>query len=282
MENIGLVLEGGGMRGLYTAGILDFFMEKGLYLPYVIGVSMGACNAASYLSRQIGRNKAITINYVKDPRYISYRNFFKCKSIFGIDFIYNEIPYKLEPFDFQSFSKCKEKFVIVATDCNTGKAVYFNKEEHEEILTIIRASSSLPFISPIVKYKNMCLLDGGIADSIPIRKSIEDGNKKNIIILTRQKEYRKEPFKAKRLLRRIYSRYDGLINAIENRYNGYNNTLDYIDKLEKENKAIVIRPKENLKISRIERNTEKLEALYKVGYEDGKRYYDKVINWIMV
>ena len=282
MEKVGLVLEGGGMRGVYTAGILDFFMEKNLYFPYVIGVSMGACNAASYISRQIGRNKAVTINYVNDPRYIGYRNFLKCKSIFGIDFIYNEIPYKLEPFDFDTFSNSKEKLIIVATDCHTGKPIYFNKDEHKDILTIIRASSSLPFISPIVKYKDMCLLDGGISDSIPINKSIKDGNNKNVIILTRPKGYRKEPFKGKKLLKKVYSGYDGLINSIENRYRMYNATVDYIEKLEREKKAIVIRPKENLKVGRLEKNKEKLEKLYRFGYRDAKKYYDEVIKWAII
>lgn len=282
MEKVGLVLEGGGMRGLYTAGILDYFMEKNLYFPYVIGVSMGACNAASYLSKQIGRNRNVTINYINDPRYIGYRNFLKCKSLFGIDFMYNEIPYKLEPFDFDTFFNSKEKFIIVATDCHTGKPIYFDKDEHKDILTIIRASSSLPFISPIVKYKDMCLLDGGIADSIPINKSIKDGNNKNVIILTRPKGYRKDPFKGKKLLKKVYSGYDGLINSIENRYRMYNSTLDYIEKLEREKKVIVIRPKENLKVGRIERNKNKLEELYKVGYNDAKKYYDEVIKWVMM
>ncbi|WP_125153156.1 patatin-like phospholipase family protein [Clostridium rectalis] len=280
MENIGLVLEGGGMRGLYTAGILDFFMEKNIYFPYVIGVSMGACNATSYLSRQIGRNKVITVNYINNPKYLSYKNLFKYKSILGLDFIYNEIPNSLEPFDFQTFFNSNEELKIVATDCNTGKPVYFSHKNSEDILTIVRASSSLPFISPIVNYKGMCLLDGGISDSIPIKKSIKDGNNKNVIILTRHKGYRKEPFKNKRLLKAVYYKYAGLINAMENRYKMYNDTLDYIDKLEKEGKVLVIRPEIHIKVSRIEKNTDKLENLYNMGYLQGKTYYKKVKEWI--
>lgn len=280
MNNIGLVLEGGGMRGLYTAGILDYFMEKSLYFPYVIGVSMGACNASSYISRQIGRNKNVTINYIRDPRYLGFRNIFKCKSILGIDFIYDKIPKKLEPFDFDVFTNAKEKFVIVTTDCKTGKPVYFDKDTDKDILTIIKASSSLPFISPIVKYNDLCLLDGGISDSIPIKKSIQDGNGKNIVILTRPKEYRKKPFKHKRILRKFYGKYEGIIKAIENRHNMYNSTLDYIEKLEKENKIFVIRPSENLKVGRLEKNKDKLEKIYTMGYADCKRYYDSIAKWI--
>lgn len=280
MDKVGLILEGGGMRGLYTAGILDYFMEKDFYTPYVIGVSMGACNATSYVSKQKKRNKAVTINYVNDPRYLSIKNMFTCKSLLGIDFIYNEIPNTLEPFDFKNFYNSQQKFIIVATECKTGKAVYFDKDKDDDILTIVRASSSLPFISPIVKYNGMELLDGGITDSIPIGKSIKDGNTKNIIILTRPKGYRKEPFKKKRLLRRFYSGYENLIKAVEHRYRVYNKTLDYIDKLEKENKVFILRPTDKIKVKRIEKNTKKLEELYTMGYKDAENQYDKMIDWI--
>ncbi|GAA0730667.1 patatin family protein [Clostridium malenominatum] len=280
MENIGLILEGGGMRGLYTAGVLDFFMEKNLYFPYTIGVSMGACNGCSYISKQIGRSKDINVGYIRDPRYIGYRNFLKCKSIFGLDFMYNQIPNKLNIFDYDTFFNSKEKFVVVATDCVTGEPVYFNKSREEDILTIIKASASLPFIAPIVKYKEKFLLDGGIADSIPIKKSIEDGNEKNVIILTRPKEYRKTPFKHKGLVKKVYSGYDNLIEAILNRYKNYNETLDYIEKLEEEGKVFVIRPEGNIKVGRIERNKEKLEALYNMGYNDIEKNYSQLLNWI--
>lgn len=280
MDKVGLILEGGGMRGLYTAGILDYFMEKDFYAPYVIGVSMGACNATSYVSKQKGRNKAVTIDYVNDPRYLGIKNIFKCKSLLGIDFIYDEIPNTLEPFDFKTFYDSRQKFIIVATDCKTGKAVYFDKDKNEDILVTIRASSSLPFISPIVKYKDMELLDGGIADSIPIEESIRYGNIKNIIILTRPKGYRKDPLGRKRLLKRFYSGYDNLITAIEDRSKIYNRTLDYIEKLEKENKVFVLRPANDIKVRRIEKNTDKLEKLYQIGYEDARKQYEKMIDWI--
>jgi predicted patatin/cPLA2 family phospholipase len=165
VENIGLVLEGGGMRGLYTTGVLDFFMHKNLYFPYVIGVSMGACNAASYISRQKGRTKRVNINYIDDPRYLSIKNWIKKKGIFGSDFVFDEIPNKIELFDTETFNKAKERFIIVTTDCDSGKPVYFEKSEcQDEILDVIKASSSLPFVSPIVKYKGINLLDGGISD----------------------------------------------------------------------------------------------------------------------
>lgn len=278
MDKVGLILEGGGMRGLYTAGILDYFIEKNFYAPYVIGVSMGACNATSYVSKQRNRNKAVTIDYINDSRYLGFKNIFKCKSLLGIDFIYNELPNKLERFDFKTFYESNQRLIVVATDCKTGKAVYFDKDQ--DILTTVKASSSLPFISPIVKYNGMELLDGGIADSIPIEKSIKDGNIKNIVILTRPKGYRKEPFKRRRLLKRFYSSHTNLIKAIEERYRLYNMTLDYIEKLEKENKIFIIRPENKINVKRIEKNKEKLEKLYQIGYEDAEKQFDKMMNWI--
>ncbi|QIB26320.1 patatin-like phospholipase family protein [Caloranaerobacter azorensis] len=280
MLEAGLVLEGGGMRGCYTSGVLDFFMEKDLYFPYIIGVSAGACNASSYISRQKGRSIKINLDYVQDDRYISYKNLITKRSLFGMDFIFDEIPNKLIPFDFETFNKAKEKFIIVATDCKIGQPVYFDKDECEDVVKAIKASSSLPFVAPIVEMNGKFLLDGGIADPLPIKKSIEDGNKKNVIVLTRNKGYRKSPFKLRKLLKVMYSEYPGLINAMLNRYKVYNSTLEYIEKLESEKKVFVIRPTKNMKVDRIERDVNKLKELYEMGYEDAKRCYDEMMNWI--
>lgn len=280
MIKAGLVLEGGGMRGCYTSGVLDFFMEKDLYFPYIIGVSAGACNASSYISRQKGRSIKINLDYAQDNRYLSYRNLITKGSLFGMDFIFDEIPNKLIPFDFETFSKAKEEFIIVATDCKTGQPVYFNKDECEDVLKAIKASSSLPFVAPIVEMHGKFLLDGGIADPLPIKKAIEDGNKKNVIVLTRNKGYRKSPFKLKKLLKIMYSEYPGIINAMLNRHKVYNNTLEYIEKLESEKKVFVIRPTKNMKVDRIERDVNKLKELYEMGYEDARKCYNEMMDWI--
>lgn len=280
MENTGIVLEGGGMRGLYTAGILDFFMEKNLYFPYVIGVSAGACNAASYISRQFGRSKKVNLDYIGDHRYLSYRNFIKERSLFGMKFMFEEIPNNLVPFDYSAYNKAKESFVIVTTNCNTGKAEYFYNTHGHDLITELKASSSLPFLSPMVDYKGLKLLDGGISDSIPIRKSIEDGNTKNVVILTRDKNYRKEPFNGKFISKRIYKGYAKLSEAIDNRYKTYNETLDYLDSFEDSNNLFVIRPKNKLEVGRLEKNKSKLEALYDQGYEDAKASYEALTKWL--
>lgn len=280
MVKAGLVLEGGGMRGCYTSGVLDFFMEKDLYFPYIIGVSAGACNASSYISRQKGRSIKINLDYAQDDRYLSYKNLITKGSLFGMNFIFDEIPNKLIPFDFETFNKAKEKFIIVATDCKTGQPVYFDKDECEDVLKAIKASSSLPFVAPIVEMGGKFLLDGGIADPLPIKKAIEDGNKKNVIVLTRNKGYRKRPFKLKKLLKIMYSEYPGIINAMLNRYKVYNNTLEFIEKLESEKKVFVIRPTKDMKVDRIERDVNKLKELYEMGYKDAKRCYDEMMDWI--
>jgi len=281
VESIGLVLEGGGLRGIYTSGVLDYFMEKDLYFPYVIGVSMGACNGASYISRQKGRNKRISINYINDPRYLSYRNLIRRKGLFSKDFVYDEIPNRLEIFDIKTFHEAKEKFIIGTTNCDNGKPVYFEKADcRDSILDIIRASSSLPFLAPIVRHKGLNLLDGGVIDPVPIKKSIKDGNNKNVIILTRNKGYIKDPFKMKFLAKTIYPKYKGLVEAMVNRYRIYNETIKYIEELEKDGKVFIIRPNQVLEVKRIEKNKNKLLNLYNQGYEEAKQCYDKLKEWI--
>jgi predicted patatin/cPLA2 family phospholipase len=280
MENVGLVLEGGGMRGLYTCGALEFFMEKDIYFNYIIGVSAGACNAVSYIARQKGRNSKVNIQFSKDWRYMSFRNLLFKKSFFGMDFIFEEIPSKYVPFDFETFYKSDCRFLVGTTDCNTGKSVYLNKEDLTEGFYALRATSALPLISPIINFKGYELLDGGISDSIPITKSIEDGNAKNIIILTRNKEYRKSPIKHISLLKLKYKKYPSLIKTMTDRYKNYNKTLEYVEQLESEGKVIVIRPSEELKVGRLERDPKKLQELFENGYEDAKNNYEKIMEFL--
>ena len=279
-NHTGLVLEGGGMRGLYTCGVLEFFMEKDLDFKYIIGVSAGACNAASYISKQKGRNIQVNIGFLDDWRYMSLRNFLHEKSFFGMDFIFNEIPNKLVPFDYETFRNSPCEFLVGATDCRTGKTVYFNKNDLGEGLDALRASSSLPFLSPIVRFKGYELLDGGIADSIPIAKSMEDGNDKNIVVLTRNKGYRKSPVRFGKIIKLKYRNYPFLIEAILNRYRKYNETLEAIEKLEGKGKAMIIRPSVKMKVDRLERNPARLRELFKNGYKDARNSYERIQAFI--
>ncbi|OIK09579.1 patatin family protein [Bacillus sp. MUM 116] len=281
INEVGLVLEGGGMRGVYTAGVLENFLENQLFFPYVIGVSAGACNAASYLSEQKGRNKTVTIQYASDPRYISWRNYFKNRQFFGMDFIFDEIPNQHIPYHYDVFYNSPSEFVVGTTDCLTGEAVYFKKKDYgKELLTVLRASSSLPFIAPEITYQNKILLDGGISDPIPIKKAQADGFKKNIVILTRNIEYRKKASKFHFLVDRKYPDYKGLQKALRNRFQIYNDTLAYLEREENNGNVFIIRPLKPLQVGRMERNPVRLEELYNQGYEDAKALRGKIVEYV--
>jgi len=280
MEKVALVLEGGGMRGVYSSGVLDFFMEKGLYFSYVIGTSAGACNAISYISRQKGRSKRATIDLIDDPRYISFRNLIKYGYLLHMDLLFDEIPNKLVPFDYDAFYKAQEECVITTTNCETGKAEYFYKKDCKDLMLVLRASSSIPFISPIVYINQKPYLDGGISDSIPVKKALEDGYEKVVVILTRPRGYRKKPFRFGALAKRFYQKYPNLVEAIEKRYVIYNETLDFIDKFEKEGKVFVMSPSRPMDISRIEKDKEKLTQLYQLGIEDAKHSLNDLCKWL--
>ncbi|PLS18281.1 patatin family protein [Bacillus sp. M6-12] len=283
MQNTGLVLEGGGMRGAFTAGVLHFFMEQNIQLPYVIGVSAGACHGSSYVSRQIGRNHKVTIQYSTHPEYISLKRFVRSRELFGMDFIFDKLPNELVPFDFNTFHQEERQFVVGTTDCMTGEPVYFEKSQfanNEDILTVLRASSSLPFMAPEISYNGRYLLDGGISDPIPIKKSEQDGNLKNVVILTRNEGYFKKKPSLGWLLKRKYGHYEGLVRSIMNRHEVYNSTVSYLEDQEAQGNVFIIRPMEKLEVGRIERNPAKLDKLYQQGYVEAKRRSAEMLEFL--
>lgn len=283
LENSGLILEGGGMRGVYTAGVLDVFMENDLYFPYVIGASAGACNAVSYLSRQHGRNRTVNLEYSSHPEYISYKNWlFKKKGLFGMDFIFDELPNRLVPFDYAAFKQSKERFVVVVTDVRTGQPVYLNKEDYEEmeISNVLRASSSIPFIAPVVELAGGQMMDGGIADPIPVHKALKDGVQKGVVVLTQNAGYRKKKPKMTWVTKRFYPEYTGLDESLRGRYIKYNETLEFIEKEEKSGNLFVLRPMEKMIVKRIERDPKRLGVLYEQGRVDALNQLDNLRNWL--
>ncbi|WP_442594129.1 patatin-like phospholipase family protein [Neobacillus sp. D3-1R] len=281
MNQVGLVLEGGGMRGVYSAGVMEYFLEKDVNFPYVIGVSAGACNAASYLSKQKGRNRKVNIDFISDPRYLSWQNYFKHRQLFGMDFIFDEIPNRIVPFDYSAFFNNPSEFVIGTTDCHSGEPVYFTKSQYgKNVLPILKASSSLPFVAPEIEYDNKVLLDGGISDPIPIQKAEKDGYKKNVVILTRNEDYRKSPSRFHYFVNRRYAHYPGLVAAMKNRYQIYNETLQYIIEQQKKDNVFILRPQQPLKVGRMERDPKKLSQLFEQGYMDAKNSYDDLKIWI--
>ncbi|MGM9928499.1 MAG: patatin family protein [Bacillus sp. (in: firmicutes)] len=268
MGKIGLVLEGGGMRGLYTVGVLDRFLDHQIMADYVVGVSAGACHGVSYVSKQRGRSYQVNTDYLEDKRYASLSNYMKTKSVFGMDFIFDEIPHKLNLFDYESFLDSPCEFFAGVTNVQSGKPVYFDKQNMNNDATVLRASSSIPVFSPIVEYKGGQYLDGGTSDPIPVKKAMEDGCDKVIIVLTQNRGYEKQPEKFRMIYKRFFKNYPQMIDLLDHRHELYNETLRYIDELEKQGDAIVIAPSGPMDISRFEKNKAHLDRLYEMGMHD--------------
>lgn len=277
----GLILEGGGMRGVYTGGVLERLLEEKVFVDYIIGVSAGACNASSYVSRQMGRNREVTIGYIRHPDYISVKNFLLKRELFGMDLIFDEIPNRLVPFDYAGFRNATEEFVVGTTDCMTGEAVYFEKRDHpEDVLSIVRASSSLPFMAKPVEFEGRLLMDGGVADPVPIRKALADGVEKPIIVLTKEKGHRKKRNSFARLMPAFYRQFPGIIKSMENWHLRYNETMGFIEQLEAERKAVILRPSRFDKMTGIERDVGKLTELYELGYQDTAQKLEEIKGFI--
>lgn len=270
----GLILEGGGMRGAFTAGVLDFFLDKDISFDTCMGVSAGSCHACSFLSKQRRRGFETNVDYLEDDNYCSLKSLIKTGDLFGVDLCYKKIPDELNPYDHEAFEKNTTAFYAVVTNCRTGEAEYKRITDMRKGIYYVRASSSLPLLSRTVWIQKQPYLDGGIADSIPIRKSQELGNEKNVVVLTRNAGYRKGP---NRLMPAVYLRYQRefpkLVKSMKNRHIHYNETLDYLEKEEQKGTVFIIRPEEPLEIQRIEKDREKLEKLYQHGYKTAEKYF---------
>ncbi len=283
MEKAGLVLEGGGMRGAYTAGLLAAFMDEGITFPYVIGVSAGANNGANFIARQKDRGKKVFVDYVVDKRFSGLKNIIKEKTYFGMDFLFDVLPNKLAPFDYKTFHNSSTVFKVGVTDCKTGKPIYLRHHDfdpHIFMEKVLRASSSLPLISKPVDIDGRKYLDGGISDPIPIEKSVQDGNRYNVVVLTRNAGYRKEASKVNMLVKRSISKYPNLLETLKQRHNTYNETLDKIDTLQGEGDVYVFRPKKEIIVDRLERDIDKLDDLYKQGYNETMEEMEKFKMWL--
>ena len=262
----GLILEGGAMRGMFTAGVIDVMMENEIEFDGAIGVSAGAAFGCNYKSKQIGRVIRYNTKFCRDKRFSGLRSLIKTGNIYNTDFAYGEVPLKHDVFDFDTYQKNPMDFYVVCTDLETGKAVYHNytgKEDHG--FDWIRASASMPLVSQIVEIDGKKLLDGGMADSIPVKFFEKVGYEKNVVVLTQPENYVKKPNNLIPLIRVKYKNYPKLVETMENRHLVYNQTLSYIARKEKEGTLFVIRPKEKLQIGKIEKNPEKLKEIYEIG-----------------
>lgn len=282
IKNAGLVLEGGGMRGAYTSGVLAAFMDEGIKFHYVIGVSAGANNGANYVAWQRERNRKVFVDYVRNKEYSGFKHWIKDGSYFNMDFLFDRLPNELVPFDYDTFYNSPTVFKVCVTDCETGKPVYLSKDKFNPVFfmeIVLRASSSLPIISNPVEVEGKKYFDGGISDSIPINKSIEDGNKYNVVVLTRNKGYRKEKTDSK-FINLLLKKYPKISEGINTRPERYNMCLDRIEELEKKNYLYVIRPIKEIDVDRLERDIDKLYALYKQGYTETMNQMSKFKKWL--
>lgn len=265
---------------MYTSGVLDAFMDNDLYINNVYAVSAGCYNALSYLSKQKGRSYRINSTYLRDKRYINFSKILTKGTAINTDFIFNDVFKELDPFDYETFNKHCERFCAVSTNCKTGEAHYALIKDLDKDVEYVKASAALPLFTNLVKVDDLVLTDGGVSDSIPIKKAIEDGFVNNIIILTRPKGFTLEPNKAMKINKIRYRKYPILLKAMSERHLKYNKTLEFIEQLEKENKVIVIRPNKSLNINRLEKDDEKIKEIYEMGYLDGQKYVEEIKKFI--
>ena len=269
---IGLVLEGGGMRGIYTVGVLDAFTKYNFMPDYLIGVSAGASNGVSYISRQKGRALRTNINYIGDRRYLSWSNYIKTGSLFGMDFLYEEIPQKLDPFDYESFFKNPCDFKVGVTNAETGKAEFYGKASLHDGATVLKASSSIPLVANPVNYRGNTYFDGGTAAPIPVGEALKDGCDKIIVVLTRDRNFIKPPLRCFPLVAWKMKEYPAMVDLLKRHHEVYRENQEEIRRLEKEGKAMVIAPAAPLQIDRFEKSRERLLAVYHQGLADGERF----------
>lgn len=271
-KNTGLVLEGGGMRGVFTSGVLDAMMKHECYFSYVVAVSAGACNGMSYISRQPRRARYSNIDALKKYGYISLKSLLTKGSIFDPNILYERLPNEIAPFDYETYGQNPATFEMVTTNCLTGRAEYLEeKHDRQRMMAIVKASSSLPYVSQITMVDDVPMLDGGIVDSIPVERAIETGHPFNVVVMTRNKGFRSSEHDVK-IPRMVYKRYPRLRVALSHRVEAYNRQLELIERMEQWGEVVVIRPQRPMEVDRICRDPLKLERLYEEGFEEGERF----------
>ncbi|MCI8270010.1 MAG: patatin family protein [Lachnospiraceae bacterium] len=281
MKKIGLILEGGANRGIFTAGVLDLFKSKDIYLPYVVSVSVGTCNAIDYVSKQFGRTKECMIPNGRNVPPVSIQNIPKKKTMINLDMVFDEYPNHLVPFDYATYWSSDIISEYVVTNCITGQAEYLSeKQDAKRLMNICRASCSMPYLSPITMLDGIPYLDGGIADAVPIRHARSLGYEKNIVVLTREKGYFKRDLGILNMMDNVlYRKYPRLIRQLKSRIKRYNKTIELLEKLEERKDVLIIRPSKVL-VGRTGNNTKRLNQFYQQGYQIGKRRLREIQEFI--
>lgn len=280
MYKAGLVLEGGGMKGIYTAGVLDFFLDKGIEFSSCYGVSAGACHLCSYLSKQRGRAYDISVDYLKDKNYCSVSSLLRTGDLFGVKMCYDDIPNRLNPYDYDTFNTYQGRAFAVVTNIETGQPEYLRLRDMHKDIIAVRASASLPLVSRNVEIGGKLYLDGGLSDSVPIMHSIVGGNRKNVVVLTKEVGYRRKPSKHLELVRLRYAKYPKVYELMAGRHTAYNRMLDYLAEQEKNGQAFVIRPQKASGVGRVEKDKEKLRLLYEEGYREAEQNYERLLAYL--
>lgn len=277
----GLILEGGAMRGMFTAGVIDVMMEAGIAFDGLIGVSAGAAFGCNYKSGQIGRVIRYNTRFCQDKRYGGFRVLLKTGDYYSREFCYEEVPLRHDIFDFDAFESNPMEFHVVCTDVETGKPVYhLYGDRTDHAFEWIRASASMPLVSRIVEIDELKLLDGGIADSVPVRYFESIGYDRNIVVLTRPEGYRKSKDSLLPLMKLKYKDYPKLVETMANRHMEYNDTLDYIARREQAGELLVLRPEQPLPVKRTEKDPEKLRQAYEIGRRTAARRIDEIKRYL--
>ena len=270
-----LILEGGTIRPIFSAGVMDAMLDSDVMFPYCIGVSAGITNGFSYISKQKNRNLDILLNHRHDKRYIGKRNLLKCKSLFGLDFVFDTIPNQIYPFDWTTFQSYKGKLLVGATNAKTGQVEYFDGMNVDEKCTMLRATCAIPLVFPEIMIEGTPYYDGGLCDPIPIKKAILDGNKKHLIVLTRPKEYRKKLGKSNQVASKVIKRkYPKLESILLKRHTAYNETVRFCEQLEREGKALILRP--TRPVDSLEKDLNIIQETYDMGYQMAQKHMDQI------
>lgn len=270
------------MKGIYTAGVLDFFMEKQIGFSSCYGVSAGACHLCNYMSGQRGRSLRISVNYLDMKQYCGGWSLLRTGDLFGVTMNYSLIPNYLDPYDYDAAARFEGRSFAVATDIKTGKPVYLPMKDMRKDILAVRASSSLPLVSRNVEMDGRLYLDGGISDPIPVRQSMRDGNRKNVVIMTKEEGFVREPVGAAQLalMKARYLRYPKVYELMRERHLSYNTTVKYIEEKQKKGELFVIRPKQKSEVGRIEKDKEKMKKLYEEGRRDAQECYTELTEYL--
>lgn len=277
----GLVLEGGALRAIFSAGVCDALLDANVMPDYFIGVSAGAAYGTSYLSRQPRRNLELAVRFAPDRRYMGMRNLLdpKNRSYFGLDFAYSRIPKELLPFDYEALAAYPGTAEVVVTDLNTGNPVYLPMPRDDDPQKVLQATCAMPLLFPIYHIDGVPCLDGGVSDGIPWRRALDQGCDRVLVVLTRPRDYQRKPDKMRALMKRTYRAYPEFLRMMETRHEVYNADRAALFRAEAEGKVLVIAPDSTLGVSRTERDTEKLRLLWGAGYEMASSRIDEIRDW---